>query len=518
MEKKMQYLYSSIKRPVLIFGALLFTVNAQANECAAVKMMQDSAGGQEVVYELVGHNGKFAEKHDAPSKYRAVINGSKEYYLAPGTHTLTFTQLNKKKYRLYKRHISSDFIQQTKPSLTKNDYVTSTVQISVEKNRRYNLSAEKIGNGKEFAFNISSTEEISNDSCSKDNIIYQASSLAEEIILSESLDYKLKHLMTKLQTVKKNNFTPTQVNWSFGAVFDKSNGFNTLAVLPYSFASKLKLASGDEIIEINGTKVTGNPYSVLNGLLVKLKLGSEVNMTINRSGQMIKLSHKYLPIIVPKVDFQIDSMNNLKSLKNSVDLPKAIKYQYDNLMVEIAEYANQYSSTQGNVTIKSRQKYDTSFGLSGKNETVNNKSVFLVYGVSKGSPADKLNLQKKDIITAINGKKLLGTPSAMLSNEFKQLSLNQSYSVSVLRDDVKYSLIGRYEPILFPKFQLTLDLDERNLAHKYLFDSANMQSRIDFERNRLDKFGIKGMGMINRGERRRPTVTISLAHETYDVK
>ena len=99
----MQYQSKFYKKSLLAISGLIFTLNVQANDCATVKILPSSVEGQESVYELLGHNGAFAEGHNKPSQFNAVLDGSKEYYLTPGVHTFTFNQWDKRKYKLLKR-------------------------------------------------------------------------------------------------------------------------------------------------------------------------------------------------------------------------------------------------------------------------------------------------------------------------------------------------------------------------------------------------------------------------------
>jgi len=467
----MQFIYSSIKKTIVVLGSLVIALNAQANECAAIKVMKGNLEGQTVVYELVGHNGKSVEDHSLPSQYKAVMDGTKEYYLSSGMHTLTFNRWDKRQYRLSKRKLGADFDRGYSVGSLKIKY--GSMQIKVENNKRYNISVTNIGTTQELNFKITSVEQINSEQCIKKQTVYDASPLPQEIALSENLDYKLKHLMTNIQSIQGSHFTPLGFNWSFGAVFDTKAGFNTLAVFPFSFASKLKLASGDKIIEINGVDVTNtgeDHYTILYGLFAKVKLGRSVSMLIDRSGKKIELSHKYLPTIVPNVKFQIAAVNRLNSIINTADLPEKYKHQYNNLMVEIAEYAKKNNYAQGPITIKSGEKYDHAFGITGKNDNTDNKPSFLVMRISADSPAEKLDLQINDTITGINGKELQGLASVTLSAEIKRLQINQTYSVSVIRNGINRVLTGNYKPLLFPEFELILDLAERNLAYNSLVD------------------------------------------------
>jgi C-terminal processing protease CtpA/Prc len=489
----MQYQYKFYKKSLLLISSLIFSLSIQANECAAVKILPANVQGQSVVYELVGHNGAFAEGHNKHSQFTAVLDGSKEYYLTPGVHSLIFDQWDKRQYRLSKRNSRKSF--DSVHSISKKNFLTSSIQMNVEKNKRYNVAAKSFGKDNQPIFSIVSIEDISSELCDNDKVTYIASGIPQEIQLSNNLDYKLKHLMAKMETVKKNNFTPLEFNWSFGAVFDTNkNSFKTLAVFPYSFASKLKLTSGDEVLEINGMDVkdiTKDPYKVLYGLLGDLGLGHDVNMTILRAGKEYQLSHQYLPAIVPNVNYKIEAFNTIKSLTNSAPLPEDIRFQYNNIMVEIAEYAKQNNFDKNLITIKSPKKYDVDFGLTGKNTTSGNKSAFIVMRITANSPAENVNLQQGDMIIAINGEELTGSPSVILSSKIKALIINKIYSLSIIRDGVSHILSGEYSPILFPKFEVTLDLAERNLALNSLFDLTNNPTEFNKERKLRYNYGIE---------------------------
>jgi len=489
----MQYQYRLYKRSLLAITGLIFSLNIQANDCAAIKIISDSIENQDVVYELVGHNGAFAEGHNKHSQYNAVLEGSKEYYLAPGIHTLTFNQWDKRNYRLLKRSQQRDFDRQN--NMLKIDYLTSSIEMNVEKNKRYNISAKTSGKDSQPIFSIESVEDIRNNSCSKDNVTYKVTGAIKEVKLSNNLDYKLKQLMTTLKTIQENNLTPIQFNWSFGAVFDTTtSGFKTLAVFPSSFASKLKLASGDEIHEINGVDVTtinNDPYNVLYDLLGELSLGHDVNMTIVRSGKKYTLSHQYLPAIVPSVNYKTTDFDTVQLLTNATKIPENIKYQYNNLMVEIAEYAKQNNLDKNQINIKSPEKYDVAFGLTGKNITSGSTSAFKVMRITANSPAEKLHLQQGDMITAINEKQFSSTASVILARKIRALAKNKSYTLSIIRKGVKHVLTGKYTPTLFPKFELTVDLAERNLALNSLFDLANKPAEFTKERKLRYNYGIE---------------------------
>jgi membrane-associated protease RseP (regulator of RpoE activity) len=237
--------------------------------------------------------------------------------------------------------------------------------------------------------------------------------------------------------------------------------------------------------------ITKDPYKVLYGLLGDLGLGHDVNMTILRAGKEYQLSHQYLPAIVPNVNYKIEAFNTIKSLTNSAPLPEDIRFQYNNIMVEIAEYAKQNNFDKNLITIKSPKKYDVDFGLTGKNTTSGNKSAFIVMRITANSPAENVNLQQGDMIIAINGEELTGSPSVILSSKIKALIINKIYSLSIIRDGVSHILSGEYSPILFPKFEVTLDLAERNLALNSLFDLTNNPTEFNKERKLRYNYGIE---------------------------
>ena len=490
----MQYQYSFYKKTLLGVSSLIFALNVQAKDCSVVKIIPENVEGQESVYELLGHNGAFAEGHNKPSQFNAVLDGSKEYYLTPGVHTLTFNQWDKRQYKLLKRDRLRDF-NRTNMVLKGKPLSSSSMQMNVENNKRYNVSAKLSEKDNQIIYNIDSIEDISSDLCSENKVIYTASTSAKEVELNNNLDYKLKHLMLRLKTIKGSNLTPLEFNWSFGAVFDSNkNNFRTLAVFPYSFASKLKLTSGDEILKINGVEVkniTTDPYSVLYGLLGNLKLGHDVNMTILRAGKEQELSQQYLPAVVPNVSYKTAGFDNEQPLTNATAIPDDIKHQYNNLMVEIAEYAKQNNFDQSIITIKSPEKYDVSFGITGKNTISENKPAFMVMRITANSPAENVNLQQGDMITAINGQKFTGTPSVILSSKIIALAKNKAYSLSIMRDGVSHVLSGEYSPILFPKFEMTLDLAERSLALNSLFDLTNNPAEFTKDRRLRYNYGIE---------------------------
>ncbi|MBA6234289.1 MULTISPECIES: PDZ domain-containing protein [unclassified Colwellia] len=481
----MQYQSRLYKKSLLVISALIFSLNIHANECAAVKITSANPQEHDVVYELVGHNGAVAEGHNKHSYFNAVLDGTKEYYLAPGLHTLTFNQWDKRYYQRFKRGLQPRF-ERTLPS---------SIQMIVEKNKRYNVAAKSSGKDNLPIFSIESIEDISSDLCDEDKVTYIASTKAREIQLNNNLDYKLKHLMAKMKTIQENNLFPLEFNWSFGAVFDTNqNSFKTLAVFPYSFASKLKLTSGDKILEINGVDVksiTSDPYSVLYGLLGELGLGHDVNMTISRAEKQHKLSNKYLPAIVPSVNYKTTDFDTVQSLTNATAIPENIKYQYNNLMVEIAEYAKNNDLDDTAIMIKSPEKYDVSFGITGKNTTIGNKSAFMVTRITENSPAENLHLKQGDIIVSINEQEFTGAASVILASNIRALEKNKVYTVSILRSGIKQVLTGIYTPILFPKFEMTVDLAERSLALNALFDLANNPMEFTKERKLRYNYGIE---------------------------
>jgi len=499
--------YKLHKRKALALSSLFLALNVQANECAAIKIMASSIEGEAVVHELAGHNGSLAETHNKPSQFRAVISGDKEYYLAPGKHTLTFNQWDKRKYRLEKRKLQGEmYTTRVNPPPPEVANMASSIQMNVEQNKRYNIAVKSSGAGSQTTFSIESIEDISSESCNKENVTYIASDTATELKLSKNLDYKLKQLMAKLPATQGNNLALLELNWSFGAVFDANkNSFKTLAVLPYSFASKLKLASGDEIVEINGVNVkniTSDPYGVLYGLLAEVNIGQKVNVKVIRGGSTLTLGQEYLPTIIPNVTFKKAAFDTAQSLTNAMVIPENIKYQYNNLMIEIVEYAKQSNIDLDTISIKSAAEYDVAFGIAGKDSSVSNQSVFVVTGVAANSPADKLHLMQGDKITAINEEAFTGTASKALTNMIGGLAKNKAYTLSIVRNGNKQVLSGQYTPILFPQFEMTIDLGERKLALKSLVELAsnpvkyNNKQSLDFKARYID--GGPGRDAFNR--------------------
>jgi hypothetical protein len=368
---------------------------------------------------------------------------------------------------------------------------TKTIQIDVKAGHHYELA---------FSTNDHTAKvTVKSDTLRKCTSTKQFAAKANansDISLPESLDYRLRRLMLKLnqhhKTIAKNsefgNLVPVKLNNYFGLVFDKNHStqnetLRVLTVLPNSFAHKLGFISGDVITEFGLSPIkasVGAPSSILNNYLNELYFQGDISMKINRDGQAMLLKNKYIPVVIPEVSYNIDNTvslasntkgsNKLKAYNpvvNSTSIPSSLGFEFDQLILEIDDYYRQ-NNVNKSVTINRKTIWDGRYGIQGDMIKSTQGVGFQILSINNTSPASLIGLAKDDIILAVNHQKLTELKIDNLTSKLEKLQPQDSYTLTILRNNKVVEVTDVFQRTLLPGFNLNLDFESVSIVQSAL--------------------------------------------------
>jgi len=450
---------------------LMASLTAQANECGSINLDSLHSDSSPFVYDLVGNNSE-------------IIRGksdSKELYLAPGKHTLSFY-----KWR------SSDYKKRRRTDVNIKQPSSVVISLDVLGNHQYVLSS-KVQEGAAEMF----VSAVINQKCQpQDDMVLSAKNSASALVMSlpENLQYRLDTLMQQLQHTAKasENVIPFSVVSYFGAVTEqqtkKSKTLRVLAVTPYSPASKLGLRTGDQLVTLGKLPITQLPQTVTNPIdeyIKELAIGQRIKVAVLRAGINTELSDIYYPTIVPEFSYNIHEKNGVKvqnALVNSSKLNDKLQLDLSKIILEVHQLSQRNSqSNQQELVLERMVSKDHKYGISGQMIANGSQRGFAIDVVKQNSAAADLGLQADDIITHFNNRQIKGSSVQQFSSMIAQLKPGQAYSMSIVRDAKEQQISGHFSQATFPAYSLNIDLDSVEKAGKLLekYKKEHRNHRVD---------------------------------------
>ena len=482
----MNTVYKKVGQVILLTSTMVCTsiVEANSSTCATVSFNPTEVNNDNYIATIVGNNGVSVRnnKHS-----RAIAKGEYEYNLAEGTHTLVVEQWRSGQYRRAFRKNA----RQMKSSEKLAAIQTKTIQIDVEAGHHYEL---------EFSTNDQTAKiAVKSDTlskCSSKKMFAAKTNANSNVSLPESLEYRLRRLMLKLnqhhKTIAKHsefgNLVPVKLNNYFGLVFDKNHStqnetLRVLTVLPNSFAHKLGLISGDVITEFGQSPIkasVGAPSSILNNYLNQLYFQGDISMKISRDGQAKLLKNKYTPVVIPEVAYNIDNTVNITSgskisnlskayspVVNSTNIPSTLGFEFDQLILEIDDYYRQ-NNVNKNVSINRKTIWDGRYGIQGDMINSPQGVGFQILNINSTSPASLIGLAKDDIILAVNHQKLTELKIDNITRKLEELRPQDNYTLTILRDGKVVEAAAVFQRTLLPGFNLNLDFESVGVVENAL--------------------------------------------------
>jgi len=404
------------KLSLLMLSASLMAPLAEANQCSTVNFLPLEIKGESYIAKIIGNNDQSVANVRSA---KAIASGKHTYYLAEGEHKIILEQWVSKTYRKASRKGRSKKVKRSY-----NAVQTKMFQIDVKANQHYELALSS--NKQDATVNITNIEnrECSNDSSATLTARSHQKNLQSNEIFPKLLESKLLNVMANIyrQDNNKSNakihsrLAPVKMYPYFGAILDKDNALNrselkVISVLPHSFANKIKLVKGDEIIELGKKPIDTSektPTLIMNKYLSSLRIGDDISVKVIRGSNTITLKGKYNPVVLPEVNYKI--LSKAKSgtestllagqeIINVASLSGALNFEFEQLILEITDYYHQHSLKSGKITLNRNIKTNSKAGVNAFNLTIDLDSIVTVQ--------DRLKLMNRPEYYLSGGKHLL---------------------------------------------------------------------------------------------------------------
>ncbi|MBA6301991.1 hypothetical protein [Colwellia sp. MB02u-14] len=330
----------------LIPALLLQTVYAA--DCASVSLASGEISGKKVILELLGTNGKAVPQ---PKKYQKTLKGDHAYFLAPGTHTLILNQWDKRDFISYHKSLRRGVTASNPPVP-----LQSAVTMQVLANQHYQLSVSEMGLGSVIEIKEQDSKECEGIFIAKAKTNYPELLAVD---LPENLQQQLTSMMHSLtvfhqQTADKRDDTNVQsrkLNEHFGTVLARDfvgENIKVDKVISHSLAAGVNIKAGDLIIKLGEeifNTASNTPSQVINTYLKGRAYGEQISLDILRAGKVMKLTGRYIPVVVPEASYTIvkGSMNDVI---NQTILPAQLAFEFDQFLLAMNNYYQQMG--QGN--------------------------------------------------------------------------------------------------------------------------------------------------------------------------
>jgi len=472
---------------LLTITSFTFSAQATADQCANVEFNSFKYSGKNYIFEVVGHNNKDINEL---SSFKQIMNGNQQYTLSPGLHHF---QINLWQKRSFKTSILSKRRELQITPITRLSKIVPPkikhIQLYVNANTHYKVSI--LDNTKEPQFTLSSEEK----KClvAENQPLLSAepvSKFSKDKKIPENLEYRLRRIINDIVAQKGdviNNvavFSPVKFNSYFGAAIDKAYANNgkalkVLAVSPYSFAANIGLKSDDNITKLGINNIVRNEGATieqLNNYLNSLTLGDNIMLEVNRNKKKVQLQKPYYPTVIPEGNYQISDSSiapqQQPTLRSELILPQNLQTNFDQLLLELADYYQSINVTDQQIELSRSANYDHVYGLLGKVIPQEKNNGIQVTYVSDGSPAHTIGLKGEDTIIAINNQPLIEKSALPFIKTISQLKNNENYSITVKRKEKIRTLTGKYKPVLFNAFKFSINLNSINLANKQFEEYA----------------------------------------------
>lgn len=464
---------------ILVFSAIAYSFSSSATECASVSVEDN----EEFIYQLAANNYQSIDrKHRKSDKYDRFHN----YYLEQGKHTLSFAKWRKKDYLSLKRGTqkAKDF-KSPKPIV---------ISIDVSNNNHYLLTSKK-NTGELFIKDLKSRP------CNVDQsdiLLAKKVNSTINLVLPDSLQYRLDQLMIAGKGNHDKNLVPTRVVSYFGAFAQKEKNkeiLTILAITPYSPAFKLGLRAGDKISSMGEAPVSSwetENLEPLSAYIHQLKAGQLLSFSLLRSGEKMNISGTFEPTIIPQFEYQFDNQAP-STLVNAIDEESNVFSGLSKIILEINSLPEIENRADVDLLVIERNKaYDLKYGISGTMLVQNKAYGFKVDHVKPNSSAALMGLQVGDTLTKINKVEFREDDVHFISSQISQLINGQKYTIEVMRNNAPTLLVGDYTKIEIPAYRLIIDNKSKLMVeelltnyNKALKQGFRMKDRLEYERNRL---------------------------------
>jgi C-terminal processing protease CtpA/Prc len=247
--------------------------------------------------------------------------------------------------------------------------------------------------------------------------------------------------------------TPNRLNTSFVNIVDTIN-ISTYKKRKHLLSFTLTVER-DQKYKLNIARANNNSTAD-SGLILKPFVEND-KIACNISSGKISSDSKILTPLVKKVD-----------LVNASLLAENVRFEFEQLLVEIKNYYHQHGLTQGVVDLYRAKQLTYNFGVNG--EIVKNGQGYglFIREVNVNSLASAARIKAGDTIVALNGASFSKPSGDEFLEGLRALTHGQELLLLVQRDNKEITLSAKYTSRFLPAFYLSVDLNSINKAQRAL--------------------------------------------------
>jgi len=160
-------------------------------------------------------------------------------------------------------------------------------------------------------------------------------------------------------------------------------------------------------------------------------------------------------------------------LLNHSNLGGITRFEFDRLILEIVNFYQTTGYEQATITLERNSEYDKKIGISGEKVIVGDDVGIRIKKVEEGSFAHSIGLNKDDIITTFNGKKIVENNIDHVAESMTALRQGQSVLFEINRGSKKILVEGVYIPTQLFGFKLNIDIESLEKLSNAMEQLAN---------------------------------------------
>ncbi|KGJ92069.1 PDZ domain-containing protein [Colwellia psychrerythraea] len=480
---------------LMILLVLGFSTHANAQQCASVGFVSAAENDDGYISLIARHNENNLER---VNNRAGIISGEYQYSFGVGKHIVVVEQWPTKVYKKLREN-SKIHIRYLPLNLK-----YQTVLLDVKADHNYQLKVLSSGQKIE---SIEVNSDIKKLCEAKGKEIFKAFPLLQEsngtesnnpenIKLPAPLEYRLRQLMTKLENSNQSDEFDLLVQSFDGSISTdigvltssdyQNNGdaIEIVSVKPYTLAEQLQLRSGDKITHLGGDRIKADdssPFKQLKAYFANLYIGERIKITFLRNGKKNKINKRFMPVIVPKINYQIAEKTPSSKTQEIVTEYQALaginRLELEQLILEIQHYYQDNNYNQDVILISRAEKFDNKIGFSGDKIVFPKSTGLKIFNINEHSFAEKIGLKTLDIIVNINGQDITTDNIEKLISSLTLLKSGDTVSMQIQRGEQLVTLEKTYQPQLLVSFNLSIDLPSIKIATERLEKESYLNRR-----------------------------------------
>jgi hypothetical protein len=219
------------------------------------------------------------------------------------------------------------------------------------------------------------------------------------------------------------------------------------------------------------------PRALFNRYVSSIAFQNLLEFEVERNEELIILKGTKTPMFVPESYFHIKSDDMTMNAALETDLFPELQFEYEQAILSLYNYLKTQSFTSKKIVFNQASAPLIELGIRGGN--YKGKGV-LVTSISNGILKD-LGVQAEDVIIQINEEPSIIDNAEYLLSRIVSLQIQEPYGLTVIREDKKVKLTGKFSPIMVSDFKLTVNIDSYSLLEfdqvKKISSKYNFQQR-----------------------------------------